>query len=179
MQQLVTGIRSLSEDVVTGYRASGYLDVFAGEIHSEVDRKGANRVFIQLETDGPPVLSIEPFRTAGPSAQAGTVVLDAVPNPMLIVSNLEVDPTDSDPPFDFMLHYLTARGGLPRVITRTMPGIGTAPSGLSLPRSRGFWRALPASSLPADRPPSRRKAAATGRTRGSTSRRRGSESRYP
>jgi hypothetical protein len=110
-----------SEDVVVGGRAACYFDLFKGKVQTETLVNGVTRVLIVVETDGPPVLEVTPF---APGARPTLLTLDAEE---LLVANLEVDRADDDPHFDYLLHYLTARTGIPTLLSQPTPGMGLTP----------------------------------------------------
>jgi hypothetical protein len=112
---------SFSDDVLGGGRAACYFDLSAGKVRSETVPGGATQVVIEIQTDGPPMLSITPFRSTAP---ATTLTLDS---DELLVANLEIDRQDADPPFDYLLHYLTDRTGIPTRLTQPTPGMGPTP----------------------------------------------------
>jgi hypothetical protein len=82
---------------------------------------GATQIVIEMQTDGPPMLSITPFRSTAP---ATNLTLDS---DELLVANLEIDRQDDDPPFDYLLHYLTERTGIPTRLAHPTPGMGLTP----------------------------------------------------
>ncbi len=112
---------SWSEDVVMGGRAACYFDVFAGKVQTEPLPKGATRVRIDIETDGPPVLLLTPFDQ---KIQPAKITLDT---DTLFIANLELESSEDDPHFDYLLHYLTARAGIPSRILKPTPGMGLNP----------------------------------------------------
>jgi hypothetical protein len=112
---------SFSDDVLGGGRAACYFDLSAGKVRSETVPGGATQVVIEIETDGPPQLSVTPFRN---TARPTTLMLDS---DELLVANLEIDRQDDDPPFDYLLHYLTERTGIPTRLTKPTPGMGLTP----------------------------------------------------
>lgn len=112
-----------SEEVVTGGRAACYFDVFNGRVSAE--KPGVvPRVVIEMETDGPPQLQVTPLRCGAKNAPRATVTLDT---DELWVANVEIDKRDDDAPFDYLLHYLTERAGIPRRLMKDTPGMGPAP----------------------------------------------------
>jgi hypothetical protein len=117
-----------SAEVVQRGRASCYVDLFNGLIGSGLTRGGASTVTITMLTDGPPQLFVLPIQplAAGTPPHALTLTPDT-PGGLtvtLTVGNLELDPRETDDPqFDYLLHYLTADGGIPRAIAKWTPGM--------------------------------------------------------
>ncbi len=117
-----------SEEVVQGGRAACYFDVFNGQIGSGLTTGGASTVSITMLTDGPPQLLVMPIQplTTGTPPQFRTLTPDTpgVPTVTLTVGNLELNSKETDDPqYDYLLHYLTANGGFPRVIAKWTPGM--------------------------------------------------------
>ncbi len=117
-----------SEEVVQGGRATCYFDIFNGQIGSGLTADGASSVSIQMSTDGPPQLWVMPIQplTAGTPPQLLQLAPDllGVSTVTLTVGNLELNSAETDDPqFDYLLHYLTASGGIPRVIAKWTPGM--------------------------------------------------------
>ena len=116
---------TFSEEVVMGERAAVYVDVTAGRVRS-VTVDEIVHVEIDITTDGDPQLRVTPFFSGQTVAEAVTKTLasqDGVCE--LVVRNMEVDRQAEDPPYDFLLHYLTARSGIPRVLDAATPGMGS------------------------------------------------------
>jgi hypothetical protein len=125
-----------SEEVVQGGRAACYFDVFNGKIESGLTDGAASSVSIKMLTDGPPQLMVMPIQplAAGTPPQLLTLTPDPPPDPpldppgvptvTLTVANLELNSGETnDPQFDYLLHYLTAKAGIPRVIAKMTPGM--------------------------------------------------------
>jgi hypothetical protein len=125
-----------SADVVTGGRAACYFDFDFGVatwMLPEPPQKPAWRFSITVETDGYPWLLVTPLNDA-PGARPFTK-LDLVKKPdgeaskhvTLLVNNLETAPEEgadqSSGDFDFLFHYLTARGGIPKRIIQPTPAL--------------------------------------------------------
>ncbi|MEA2240274.1 MAG: hypothetical protein QOC81_4998 [Thermoanaerobaculia bacterium] len=121
-----------SPDVVTGGRAACYFDVFDGRIGMELTKGGANSVVIEMETDGPPRLMVVPLEPAtGATPTSLTLAPDTTEGRVvtLTVANLELSNGETDDrQFDFLLHYLTARTGIPRVLFKATPGMNGVPT---------------------------------------------------
>jgi hypothetical protein len=117
-----------SEEVVQGGRATCYFDIFNGEIGSGLTIGGASSVSITMFTDGPPQLVVMPIQplTAGTSPHFLTLAPDTlgVATVTLTVGNMELNSAETDDrQFDYLLHYLTAEGGIPRVLAKWTPGM--------------------------------------------------------
>lgn len=120
---------NISEDVVLGGRAAAYFDVYAGAVSTVRPKPdGAIHVVVTMHTDGPPRLLVTGFGSADTPSRPFVVELDS---PDLLVGNMELDAADTDPTFDYLLHYLTARGGIPAVLARPTPGMGPRPNNKS------------------------------------------------
>jgi hypothetical protein len=113
-----------SSDVVQNGRASAYFDIPAGTVSaSEVKGSAGDkeiRVIVKIETVGPPVLKVTPF---GSDRQAVSFVLDE--KAPLVIANSSLSCKDGDGKYDFLLHYLTSRAGLPRSLSQALPGMNS------------------------------------------------------
>lgn len=127
-----------SGDVVLHGRAACYFDVYGGRISYEPPPQpgGAGSVRIDMQTDGPPVLLVTPLaQWKGRSRGSHRVTLGQPADPAqpitLNVKNVELKsehPADEmHGAFDFLLHYLTARGGIPESIAHPTPGMRKDP----------------------------------------------------
>jgi hypothetical protein len=125
-----------SADVVVGGRAACYFDFDFGVatwMAPEPPQIPAWRFSITVETDGYPWLLVTPLNDA-PGARPFTK-LDLVKEPgaeaskhvTLLVNNLETVPEEGadqgSGDFDFLFHYLTARGGIPKRIVQPTPAL--------------------------------------------------------
>lgn len=130
---------NFAADVVLGGRAACYLDLYGGEAWSEEPPEGSGRplrYFIKVRTEGAPKLLVSPLLSSGQPGQSHQVKLPADPPDLrLFVKNLE--PPLEQPSeelageFDYLLHYLTARGGIPETIARCMPGMPDNPKSVT------------------------------------------------
>jgi hypothetical protein len=120
-----------SEDVVLGGRAGCYLDVLTGTVSTiPAVGDGPSHIMIEIQTDGPPLLQVSPFSSRATAAKTVTVQLESVTDDLVFqlgVGNTDIDSGDTVQNFDFLLHYLTARGGIPNVITLAPPGMTDDP----------------------------------------------------
>jgi hypothetical protein len=119
---------TLSTDVVLNGRAACYFDLYGGKVHSCVVKGGARQTFIEITTDGPPELLVTPLAPSTSSITAARLLLGDEPEVKLIVKNLEVEDRErkldhQGGAFDFLLHYLTATGGIPRSFKSLTPGM--------------------------------------------------------
>jgi hypothetical protein len=119
---------TFSPDVVLNGRAACYFDLFGGRIFSTVATGGATQTFVEINTDGPPELLVTPLSSSTSSITAASLVLGDEPEVTLIVKNLEAADRErkldhQGGAFDFLLHYLTATGGIPRTIQSVTPGM--------------------------------------------------------
>lgn len=112
---------AFSEDVVLNGNAACYFDVFYGNASTVGSGVAARSTWVQMETDGPPLLKMTPFPGTPPLG------LDETPWPIdgdnLWVSNIDYDGSTEDTPFDFLLNYLVARGGIPKQLDKRTPGL--------------------------------------------------------
>jgi hypothetical protein len=120
-----------SGDVVHAGRAACYFDLFGGTAFSIKVAGGATQTIVQIRTDGPPELlvSLLGASTSPPSSYVLPLTdIDGPTELTLFVKNLEAAEEQNEKidqqggAFDFLLHYLTARGGIPQLIRRT-PGM--------------------------------------------------------
>ncbi len=120
---------NFASDVVLDGRAACYVDLHGGTLTTYRHCEGAIWVSAQLETDGPPELLVTPLRPNGParSHRLRLCAEDAPREVVLQVRNLEEDserPAANDlEVYDYLLHFLTARGGIPTAIDRPTPGM--------------------------------------------------------
>ncbi|HYO77701.1 MAG TPA: hypothetical protein VE010_14675 [Thermoanaerobaculia bacterium] len=121
---------SPSEEVVFGRRAACHFDIARGNIRAEL-RKGVPVVIIEIETVGPPRLRLDPLGydvTWPPELMPGPeelVLTDE--NAAITLGNLEVDQQVDVPQFDYLLHYLTDSGGIPKLLAKPTPGMTDSP----------------------------------------------------
>lgn len=129
-----------SADVVLQGRAACYLDVYGGTVsyHPPKRTNGAGFMSISMETDGPPellVTSLAPWHTLDQVSTAYRFTLGESTDPLKPVTvklrNVELLrelPADEHfGGYDFLLHYLTARGGIPADIVSKTPGMPKDP----------------------------------------------------
>jgi hypothetical protein len=145
---------SFSGDVVLQGRAACYFDIYGGRVSYQKPKtaNGAGRVRIEMQTDGPPELLATPLDPwVGPRGPAACrVSLGAAEDPLrpitLIVRNVELIAEkladEQWGSFDFLLHYLTARGGIPDWIARPTPGMPEAPASVTPERLASALRVL-------------------------------------
>lgn len=144
---------AISGDVVLQGRAACYFDVYGGVVtyHPPQRPDGAGFISIRMRTDGPPELLVTPlaqWSELAPEAHRvplGESTDDASPV-TLKVRNVELArelPADeSFGKFDFLLHYLTARGGIPASIVKPTPGMGDHPEPVTPERMATALREL-------------------------------------
>jgi hypothetical protein len=161
---------TFSDDVVVHGRAFCYFDFYSGSFvatpPSPTNPLGPVQVRITVETDGPPELLVTSLgRSAEPvrSYRLSLATANGEPGEItLMVKNLEfpieVASEQSGGVYDYLLHFLTARGGIPRRLETHPPGVPDGP----LPSATGaeIGKALEAmgcelvnaSTPPSDRP---------------------------
>jgi len=113
-----------SDEVVTGGRASCYFDIDHGTVTATLKTDNAAQVATaDFSTDSNPVLRFTPLGQEDLSVDLrlhGETV-------KMTLFNAEVGPLNQpdseDTPFDFMLHYETAKRGAPPQLTRPAPGM--------------------------------------------------------
>jgi hypothetical protein len=123
---------NFSSDVVLTGRAACYFDLFSGTLKTlpPIIPSGPRRVVITVTTDGPPELLVSPLISLGGPGQSRRIPLgtDDSPDVTLRVRNVEeviegIFAAEDHGDFDFLLHYLTARGGIPELIKKKTPGM--------------------------------------------------------
>jgi hypothetical protein len=131
---------NISNDVVLGGRAACYFDLFGGKFAVTLSLPPSPPlVSIRIETSGAPVLLVTPLTPAPHLTRGATVKSYPLPltNPgdaedadvTLFVRNLETaseyhsGAEQKGGEYDYLLHYLTAQGGIPRVIKTRVPGL--------------------------------------------------------
>lgn len=130
-ESLVTSLPSVvanytySEDVVVNGRASAYFDITAGAITASLDGE-AVRVTAAIRTDGAPQLSLEALHPLGQPVDATTITLPVVGLDDSISSMFigNIGTSCEFGQFDYLLHLLTSRAGIPRFIPAPLPGMG-------------------------------------------------------
>jgi hypothetical protein len=126
--QLTTYLSSYvpSDDVVLGGRASAYFDLFGGRITAFKETAGETiRVKAIIATDGPPLLQVTPLEATTQPVKPQTFQLNVDAPSTLIVGNVGDWCIGGMGQYDFLLHYLTARSGIPREISSALPGMDT------------------------------------------------------
>lgn len=129
----------ISWDVVQNGNANGYFDIFSGTasvLGIKNDPASPLKTQVIIETDGTPLLNIKPFM-GSPMNLSKHPFLNAdgqwpLPNGELWVTNHDFDSGTEDVPIEFLLNYLVAEGGLPRVLAKNIPGMTDELSPLTL-----------------------------------------------
>ena len=97
--------------------ANCYFDLDVGEFTSQHELDDGPRFTqVEIETDGDPHLLITKF-----GEQHGESI--PIDSDTLVVTNLDYQTDISDIQFDFLMNYLTMRGGMPRSIVEKVPGL--------------------------------------------------------
>jgi len=126
-----------STDVVLNGRAACYIDIFGGCVWVvEQASPKPPIILMKVETNGPPQLLVTPLSssavTPAPAAGATSITLTPPPNAaddfVMVVTNLEPHDPEGSPAFDggdfdYLLHYLTASGGIPEILSARPPGL--------------------------------------------------------
>ena len=100
-----------SDDVVLGGDALCYFDVFRGTVSTSMNGDAIQTV-VTMATNGIPRLSITPLRAWNLVEGGGSAVNDAYVGSTLLVGNQSLPGIDTQ--YDFLLHLLTAQGGIPQ-----------------------------------------------------------------
>jgi hypothetical protein len=121
---------TFSSEVVLGGRAACYFDFYGGHVSSETVPSGATQTVVTVTTKGRPELLVTPLAAADRPGSAQRLCLgdEGASDVSMTVRNLELAnerkaPDQQGGAFDFLLHYLTARGGIPQSIGRRTPGM--------------------------------------------------------
>jgi hypothetical protein len=127
----------LDDDVVFGGNAACYFDIIHGCAWTEGTGKNEPRTTrVRMETDGPPRLAIAAMPRSGPDVCGDYYEIEIQPNPAgayeLFVTNLDYDPATEYRNFDFLMNYLVAKGGIPRVLKKPTPGMPPDPEDLTM-----------------------------------------------
>ena len=120
---------ALANEVVLNGRATCYFDLYGGNVSSRLVRGGARQTFVEMTTDGPPELLVTSLAAATIPVRSARLPLGDDLEVMLDVKNLEAVDQErhldhQGGAFDFLLHYLTATGGIPRSVKQVLPGMG-------------------------------------------------------
>lgn len=122
-----------ADEVVLGGRAACYFDLFSGTLEKVmIPGTTASAVRATITTDGPPKLLATPFFPASAAPPVSLITLTGTGDVVdLAVANFGIDCDSEDDKFDFLLHYLTAKGGIPRRLSQPVPGMPPAPQEFS------------------------------------------------
>lgn len=108
-----------STDVLTGGRVSAYFDLTGGTIGAVTKEPGgATRVTADVGTVNTPQLEITPLTVV--DLEFTNIAIEI--SGSLNVSNVGVSCANSSK-YDYLLHYLTAVAGMPRVLDAALPGM--------------------------------------------------------
>jgi hypothetical protein len=127
---------NFASEVVLGGRAMCYVDLYGGTVWSEqpADPERPLQLFIKVSTEGPPELLVSPLLSPGKPAISYRLPLareGEPPDVTLFVKNLEAvlerPSEEQSGEFDYLLHFLTARGGIPETVVRPTPGMPKTP----------------------------------------------------
>ncbi|HEX3071257.1 MAG TPA: hypothetical protein VHX14_22020 [Thermoanaerobaculia bacterium] len=126
----------LDDDVVFGGNAACYFDIFRGCAWTEGEGNMPRTTRVRMETDGAPRLAIEAMPGSGPDVCGDYYEIEIQPNAAgayeLFVTNLDYDPATEYRNFDFLMNYLVAKGGIPRVLKKPTPGMPPDPEDLTM-----------------------------------------------
>jgi hypothetical protein len=119
---------TLSNEVVLNGRAACYFDLYGGNVSTRVVKGGAKQTLVEMTTDGPPELLVTPLAPATTPVRSARLPLGDDLEIWLDVKNLEACHQEEHldhqgGAFDFLLHYLTATGGIPQSIKQVLPGM--------------------------------------------------------
>ncbi|HEY0156475.1 MAG TPA: hypothetical protein VGF28_04205 [Thermoanaerobaculia bacterium] len=121
---------TFSTDVVLNGRAACYFDVYGGRVSSYTVSGGASQTRVEMRTDGIPELLVTPLASSGGPVRSHRLQLlsdTRIDEVTLWVKNLELADAgqldEQKGAFDYLFHYLTARGGIPQTIRKVTPGM--------------------------------------------------------
>ncbi len=122
---------TFSSDVVLNGRAACYFDLYGGQVVSYTVSSGASQTRVELTTDGVPELLVTPLASSSGPVRSHRLQLRSDPateEVTLTVKNLELPGAEPNldqqgGAFDYLFHYLTARGGIPQTIQQLTPGL--------------------------------------------------------
>lgn len=118
----------MSADVVLEGNAACYLDLFDGTIGTvQSEPSGGIHFEVKIVTDGPPSFALSSLNPLLPLETTLDLPERADATYEVFLSNSDVIDCGSS---DFLLHYLTAGGGIPLVLEEVVPGMPPAPSPL-------------------------------------------------
>ena len=121
----------LDEGVVFGGNAACYFDTSHGKVWTEGSGNEPRVTRVQVQTDGTPILHVAPLPGAYPAVEAHDI---PIKTNELFVTNLDFDPACEYRNFDFLLNYLVVKGGIPKVLTRRVPGMTPESQSVTLQR---------------------------------------------
>lgn len=105
----------VSPDVVMDGNAACYFDFSSGDVRSETIGEALHGV-VTVQTDGDPVVRVTPLAERRRGGRAHELRVASGTN--LFVENGDMARPEPYAPFDFLLHFLTAKRGIPRMLTR-------------------------------------------------------------
>jgi hypothetical protein len=154
---------TFASDVVLNGRAACYLDVYGGTVTwvPPNEEQRAGYVSIEMTTDGPPellVTTLAPWTgTSNRSHRLSLAREGGEPREItLVVNNVELwqerPAEELSGAFDFLLHYLTARGGIPQSIKCATPGMPPDPQPVAAERLAAALRDMADLLVPATGP---------------------------
>jgi hypothetical protein len=116
--------------VVLEGRASAYFDFHSGVKFGAYIEGSEIRVTAEVQTYGTPRLRITAFSEGDPRGRTACVELPGTnKNKPLVIANVAEHYASIDGKYDFILHYLTERGGIPRFLKGALPGMPDYPRG--------------------------------------------------
>jgi hypothetical protein len=167
---------NISNDVVLNGRAMCYIDLFGGTLTmlDPVVTGGPRQASIKVQTDGIPKLLVTPLGASTPSDKEDTSQVGAKsylqrltktdngPQDIIMhVRNHEpaatLESQDAGGQFDYLLHLLTAMGGIPQRIKQPTPGMGSDLQSATAEQIAGSLRGLANALEPPKGPSSKRR----------------------
>lgn len=103
-------------------RAAAYFDFQSGATFSAYKEGEEVRVRATVKTYGPPSLRITPFSPADQPLSTHVYPLKGNAAEPLVIANLAGTCKEGGD-YDFLLHYLNEKGGIPRSLTERLPGM--------------------------------------------------------
>ena len=129
---------ALDSNVVLEGNAQAYFDVLGGRVWTEGEGNDPRTLHVCIRTDGKPRIGITPL----PGAVEPLELETEIDTEELYITNLDVEAAVEDTPFDFLLNYLVAKGGIPKELNRRTPGLPAEPAALTMKHLGERLRAL-------------------------------------
>jgi hypothetical protein len=106
------------------------VDLFAGNVTTEKDGEAIHTV-VKITTNGEPVIRVTPFSAGSDTVLPTDLDLSGVTD--LEIANLGLDCISEN--IDYLLHFLTQEGGIPRNLKKPPLGFGAGLAGIDYAKS--------------------------------------------